>query len=144
MQVRIFVGWLIIFLFGGFMLGVMSEGVVAQEQASGIPIGETELVVTPNFPLAAEPVQITVKGIWSDACIPVYEAHRVVDSRILITFLPSTAEVCGQSETPWSFAIPLETLPVAEYQVEVQGPVTVSTTLTVVQERIYLPWIGND
>lgn len=142
MQHRLFMHWLMtLLIISGVAIGTLSKIAMAQGGPGDIPGEPAEVLIVPQVPTATEAIEITVKGLWPDGCVPEYEQHQIVDSRIVVTVAPSQWVVCGQVVTPWSFDITIAALPVADYQVEVQGAVVVSTTLTVVAERIYLPLI---
>lgn len=144
MQHRLFIHWLVTLLFiSGVAIGTRSKIAMAQGGPGDMPGEPAEVLIVPQVPTATEAIQITVKGIWPDGCVPEYEQHVIVDSHIVVMVAPSQWTVCGQVVTPWSFEITIDALPAADYQVDVQGAVTASTTLTVVTERIYLPLIGK-
>lgn len=113
--------------------------------AAGIPAAPAKITITPEIPTVGDPVQIVVNGIWSDACVPYYVTHEISGTTILITAaLPAVEVVCGQGESPWSITVDLAPLPAEYYQVEVDGAVSVSSTVSVAGNFVYLPAIRRE
>jgi len=104
-----------------------------------------DITITPKMPTVSDPVQIVVGGLWPDACVPQYAAHEIRQTMILITAtLPLTDLVCGQVETPWSMTVALAPLPVDTYQIKVNGAVSISSTVNIASNLIYLPAIHHE
>lgn len=134
------VGWCI--LCCGTGLGGKIASGADGPYAAGIPIGST-LTVTPLLPRVDAPVQVTLSGIWSDSCIPIYESHLTTAQTIVIN-LDAIGPVCGQAVTPWSITVALGHLPATTYQLQVVGALNLSTELTVFGNLNYLPLISGN
>ena len=117
---------------------------VRRPTALSEPVEPTEITVTPTLPTTADIVQITVDGVWSHGCVPFDSGHTVVGSTISIsTTVPGPEIVCGQVVTPWSILVELDRLTAGPYQIDVQGAVAVTSTLTVLGNQIYLPFVSD-
>jgi len=111
--------------------------------STGVPV-ETRVTVLPTAPQVDKPVQVTVTGTWSDGCTPAYVRHQIQDGLVTVTVaIPPAEVVCGQAETPWAVTVDLGPLPAAHYQLQVEGAVTLATTMTVFSDFIYLPLING-
>lgn len=113
--------------------------------AAGIPAEPTEITISPEIPTVGDPIQIVIDGIWSDGCSPFYVSHEISATTILIrAALPEPDVICGQAITPWSITVDLAPLPAESYQVEVDGAVSVSSTVSVAGNFVYLPAIWSE
>ena len=112
--------------------------------ANGEPVEPTEITVSPTFPTTTDTVQVTLSGVWSHGCVPYDTGHAVVASRIIISMtVPDPETVCGQAVTPWSVLVAFDRLTADIYQIDVQGAVTVTSTMTVLGNQVYLPFISD-
>lgn len=98
-------------------------------------IGHANVLLEPRTPHAGDDLQVIVHGIWYDGCVPSYQAHQLNNSLIPITTtspaLADPAAVCGQTITPWNFAVAVGALSAGAYTVTVGGAVTATTSFTV-------------
>lgn len=103
------------------------------------------LTVLPTLPQVDQPIHVTIAGTWYDSCVPHYAGHQIRNGLVTVTLtIPEPELVCGQVATPWSITVALGQLPAAHYQVHVDGAVTLSTTMTVFSDFIYLPLIRGE
>lgn len=136
------VSWCILcFSTGSFGSTVRGSSLLEGLDTTGGPI-ESTLTIAPTLPTVDAPIQVTMAGIWSDACIPTYKSHIITGQTIVITLEP-LAPVCGQVVTPWSITVALGHLSAATYQLQVTGVVTMSTTMTVFGNFSYLPLVSG-
>ncbi|MCB0183886.1 MAG: hypothetical protein KDE31_06460 [Caldilineaceae bacterium] len=139
-QLKKHILWLCLVLF------LLSLPAVGTALAAGniLPVEPTTLTISPELPKLAEPVQVTVAGVWRDGCVPFYRSHQIVDDAILIvTATPAPEIICGQAVSPWSFTIKLDDLQLNHYQVTVDGAVTVTGTITLMAHQWYIPYVGG-
>ncbi len=112
---------------------------------AGVPVEPAKITIRPEIPTVTEPIQIVVAGIWSDGCSPFYVTHEISATTILISAaLPEPDVICGQAVTPWSITVDLAPLSAEHYQVEVGGAVSVSSTVSVTGNLVYLPAVRSE
>ena len=124
-------------------LAFPAHAIAAPPRADG-PLAAT-LTVLPTLPQVDQPIHVTIAGTWYDSCVPYYAGHQIRDGQVTVTVAtPAPEVVCGQRETLWSITVALGQLPAAHYQVQVDGAVTLSTTMTVFGGFTYLPLISRE
>jgi len=112
------------------------------------PVEPTTMSIEPAAPRVDNRVQITLAGVWSDACVPQYRAHQLVTDTmpthtLAITVATPVATVCGQVVTDWSVTVEMGQLPYGQYDVGLSGAVHESYSFQVRELQIFLPTVAR-
>lgn len=96
----------------------------------------------PPQPSPVDAITATVRGDWSDSCIPEYiSQQRQQTSLQILTARP--ALVCAQVITPFTLPIPINPLPSGAYTLDFVGAFTQTVPFTVTGSTLYLPLIST-
>lgn len=110
--------------------------------SDGVPV-ESAVDIVPTFPKVSDRVLVTVGGIWSDGCIPTQLSYSVDEHVITIDVAIPDLAICGQVFTPWSLTVDLGELPQGDYHIQVEGAVTLSTTVSIAGHLLYIPAVSG-
>ncbi|MBW7883249.1 MAG: fibronectin type III domain-containing protein [Caldilineaceae bacterium] len=102
------------------------------------PISNTNLIsVEPPLPTNSDLITITVSGVYTNSCTPVYASHQLVDHVISIVGQLSGELFCLPVETAWSYAVQVGPLPTGTYTVlHTVGDVVDVATFIVVEAPV--------
>jgi hypothetical protein len=97
------------------------------------PVGHVQLSVHPPVPSATDLISLTVSGVYTSSCTPVYQAHQVIGHHVVITSTLLDQSFCLPAEFTWGYTVQVGPLAAGLYTaVHTLGVVSDSLQFTVV------------
>lgn len=85
-------------------LSILSAVCLICTSAFGAAIGATSITLNPSTPAPNEPLTITVRGVWSDGCVPQFQSVTGSGSTIEVNALSNPGcGACTLVNTPYAF-----------------------------------------
>jgi hypothetical protein len=76
-----------------------------------------QLTIEPPAPTTSDAISVTVSGVYTSTCVPVYQSHQIAGHQISIQSAPTIGPSCQPGSTLWGYTLPLGTFAAGQYTV---------------------------
>lgn len=81
------------------------------------PVGSVLLKIDPPSPTTRDPISITVSGVYTNSCTPIYATHQLSDTLLAIRSQLPEQSFCLPAEFPWGYTLKVGPLAAGTYTV---------------------------